>query len=124
MKPDTRLMKEILTATRDKNPNDTWVTFTFTGYSNHAVNDHVRLADDLGLIEMIDLSSIGSKDYKPRRLTAYGHDYLNSKLAPWWRKLFSSIWNMTGKLVWVAVGAAIGAASTILVQHFLTDFIN
>lgn len=120
-----KLMKEILIATRDKNADDTWVTFNFSGYyDENSINNHVRIADDMGLIEMIDLSSIGNRDYKPKWLTAYGHDYLNNQLAPWWKKFLCKIWDVTGKLVWITIGAAIGSASTMLVQKYLTEFLN
>ena len=47
-------------------------------YPAEAVSYHIQLLDEAGLIEAYDASTLNSFNWYPKRLTWYGHEFLDS----------------------------------------------
>ena len=81
MKRDFDLVRTILLgieANEDAIGNG-WITLgKINGYSQEQVSYHVSLLHEAGLIKAIDLSNNLSFYWEPKRLTWYGHEFLDS----------------------------------------------
>ena len=68
MKRDLELCRKMLLAVEaDQSP------FAITGYSLHTLAEHVRLLNEAGFVEVIDLGDMAGDDF---RLTCAGHEFL------------------------------------------------
>lgn len=112
MNKNLKLIRTILEATKDKNPDDSWIEIDFPNYEHHTVVEHVRLLDDEGYIEVMDLSCIGHIDWRPQRLTNAGHDYLAGLSKPLYKAVFERSLDVSGKIIWIFVGGLIGCGGT------------
>jgi hypothetical protein len=119
MNKDLKLIRTILEATRDKKPDGSWVEIDFPNYDPAIVVEHVRLLDDEGYIEAIDLSCIGHIDWRPQRLTNSGHDYLESLSKPLYKTAFEKSMDVSGKMLWIFVGGLIGGVGTYVATLIL-----
>ncbi|MDZ4196666.1 MAG: DUF2513 domain-containing protein [Candidatus Izemoplasmatales bacterium] len=62
------------------------------GFSNDEINYHIMLLNEAGLVEALDLSSHGGLEWKSKRLTWKGHEFLDaSRNETIWNKAKSSI---------------------------------
>ncbi|MGH1397821.1 MAG: DUF2513 domain-containing protein [Alphaproteobacteria bacterium] len=116
---DNNLIKEILSVTKEKASGDTWVELQLSGYEDADVTEHVRLLDEQGYIEAIDLSKIGNVEWKPKRLTVHGHQYLenlNQSIFSRFKQRFAS---HTENIAVSAITSAITAIITIMITRFL-----
>lgn len=80
MKRDLDLIRKILLKLEEAPFEHGWVDLEVEGYSPEQVSYHVKLLADKGLIEAIDLSTHDTDwpDWRPKWLTAHGHDFLDS----------------------------------------------
>lgn len=84
MKRDPDLEREILLAIEasDHDPL-TWINLeNIQGHSPSAISYHVKLLDEAGLIEAQDLSTMSGFNWKPKRITMRGHQYLENVRDP------------------------------------------
>lgn len=88
MKRNMDLVREILLQIEERDQGQRrWVELTIPEHSESEVVEHLFLLHETGLIEGNDTSSIGERDFKARRLTAAGHDFLDSVRDPKiWKK--------------------------------------
>ena len=112
MDRDIKLIKMILEATKNKASEETWIEIDFPNYEAATIIGHIRLLDDEGYIEAVDLSCIGHTDWRPQRLTNSGHDYLDRLNTPLYRTIISQIVNTSGKIIWIFVGGLVGSIGT------------
>ena len=79
MKRDMDLARDILFAV-EKSDDDPlgWIELKLPGRSSKEVAYHVMILAEAGLIEAQDLSSMDGFDYKPKRLTWHGHEFLDA----------------------------------------------
>lgn len=79
MKLDKDLVREILLAVEasDKTP-DSWIDLALESHSNDEVSYHVMLLHEAGFIVAQDLCSISDFDWRPKRLTIRGHEFLDT----------------------------------------------
>lgn len=83
MKRDPDLVRDILLAVEasDEIPMG-WIDIEIEGRSQQEVAYHVQILDEAGLLTAQDLSSMSSYDWRPKRLTAAGHDFLDAVRDP------------------------------------------
>lgn len=97
MKRDMDLVRAILLEV-EKQPDDGGVfDVAVPGHSDAEIYAHVRLLDEAGLIEAIDLSTMDGTRWKPKRLTWFGHEFLDAYRS-------ETIWNRGKELVLKAGG--------------------
>lgn len=81
MRRDMDLARKILFKIEesDSDPHD-WVRFDFPEYDNQKVSYHVMLLAEAGLIEALDVSTMGPDGYRweATRLTWQGHEFLDA----------------------------------------------
>lgn len=79
MKLNKELVREILLAVEasDKTP-DSWIDLIIEGHSEDVVSYHVMLLHEAGFVVGQDLSSMNSFDWRPKRLTIKGHEFLDT----------------------------------------------
>ena len=79
MKRDMDLVREILFAVEESDDDPLgWIDLTLPGRSREDVTYHVMILAEAGLIEAQDLSSMSGFDFKPKRLTWLGHEFLDA----------------------------------------------
>lgn len=81
MKRDMDLVREILLTTEASGESPLgWVKLEFENWPLKEVSYHVVLLAEARMIEMQDLCNMGPDgyDYKPKRLTWYGHEFLDT----------------------------------------------
>ena len=81
MKRDFDLARTILLAieANEDATGHSWIILgKINGYSQEQVSYHVKLLDEAGLIEAIDLSTNTGFSWEPKKLTWHGHDFLES----------------------------------------------
>lgn len=77
MQRDMDVVREILLAIESSNHDPTDVLeLSLPGRDRQLVSYHVHILDEAGLIAAIDFSDDDGHDYRPRRLTWQGHEYL------------------------------------------------
>ena len=79
MKLDKDLVREILLAIEasDQTP-DSWIDLAIDSHSEDEVSYHVMLLHEAGLIVAQDLCSMSDFDWRPKRLTIRGHEFLDT----------------------------------------------
>lgn len=79
MRLDKDLVREILLAIEasDDLPIG-WINLDLTGHSSDVVSYHVMLLAEAGLIEAKNLTTMGSFEWQPARLTCRGHEFLET----------------------------------------------
>ena len=116
MKRDLDLCRRILLAVEssDKDPRD-GVDLDFVDeYPKTVVAEHVRLLDEVGLIEAHNLMAFGPDGYEwmPKRLTMAGHDFLDAARD-------ENIWSTGKRLLEQA-----GGVSLTLLKEQLTQLVR
>ncbi|MDX9674782.1 DUF2513 domain-containing protein [Pseudomonas zeae] len=79
MKLDKDLVREILLAIEasDKTP-DSWINLAIESHCKDEASYHVMLLHEAGLIVAQDLCSMSDFDWRPKRLTFRGHEFLDT----------------------------------------------
>ena len=88
MKLENDVVREILLAIEinDEDPRG-WVELSIPGRTPQQVAYHVQLLAEAGFIEAQDLSSSNIYDWRAKRLTFQGHEFLNTIRDPEiWRR--------------------------------------
>ncbi|MGH8545557.1 MAG: DUF2513 domain-containing protein [Gammaproteobacteria bacterium] len=80
MKRDFDLAREILRQIEESSDavGVKWIDLEIEGRDPVEVSYHVRLLDEAGLIEAFDLTTMGGFDWRPKRLTWAGHEFLDA----------------------------------------------
>ena len=79
MKRDMDLARSILFAVEENEEDPLgWIELDIPDHSAEEVAYHVMILAEAGLIEAQDLSSMDGFDCKPKRLTWYGHEFLDA----------------------------------------------
>jgi len=78
MKRDMDLLRQILVQVEDHPFDMGMVELRFDGRSKAEIAYHVKLAQQAGLVEAIDLSTSNGPDIRPTSLTWHGHEFLEA----------------------------------------------
>lgn len=89
MKFDKDLVREILLAVEavQQDPRQ-WIDLEMPARDARTVAHHVMLLHEAGLLDAADVSSMGHFDWRPKRLTYEGHEFLNTIRD-------GKVWNLT-----------------------------
>ena len=99
MKRDMDLVRAVLTEVERLPYDGGFHDISVRGYSEEEITYHVMLADEAGLIEAHDLSSMDGVCWKPKRLTYQGHEFLDSARSDTvWNKAKETLLATTGTL--------------------------
>lgn len=79
MRLNKELVREILLEVEasDTSPRS-WINLSSEGHGEEVIAYHVMLLDEAGLLVAQDLSSMSRFDWRPKRLTISGHEYLDT----------------------------------------------
>lgn len=110
MKRDPDLVRDILLAVEanDDVPMG-WMNLEIEGRNQQELAYHVQILHEAGLLVAQDLSSIGSYDWRPRRLTAEGHDFLDAARS-------DTVWQEAKKRLGDVGGFALEVAKPLLID--------
>jgi hypothetical protein len=78
MKLDKDLVREILLQVEASPDPMAMVEITAPDHSQEEIAYHVQILDEGGLLEALDLTTMADYDWRPRRLTYNGHEYLDT----------------------------------------------
>ena len=78
MKRNMDLIRTILLEIEKVNYEGGWINLQMAGYSDNEVSYHVMLLTEAGLIDAIDLSTNTVFAWAPKRLTWYGHEFIEA----------------------------------------------
>ncbi len=110
MKRDWDLIRTILFELEKADPTAGWVELDIEDYTPRAVAEHVRLLDEAGLIEVQDVTTMGDYDWRAKRLTWEGHEFLNDARS-------DTLWKRAKELVAEKVGGvSFEVMKAVLVQ--------
>jgi hypothetical protein len=101
MKRDFDLAREILRQVEasEKAVGVGWIDLKMEGKSPIEVSYHVQLMDEAGLIEAQNLTTMGGFDWRPKRLTWAGHEFLDlSRDEDLWKKAKGAVREKLGQL--------------------------
>lgn len=82
MKLDKDLVREILLQVEVSPEPRGWVDLNISGHTEEEIAYHVEILDEAGFIEAQDLSSMSGYDWRPKRLTYEGHEFLDTVRDP------------------------------------------
>jgi hypothetical protein len=79
MKLDKDLVRKILLAVEaaDQTP-DSWIDLEIQNHGAEEISYHVLLLHEAGFLKAQDLSSLADFDWRPKRLTYRGHEFLDT----------------------------------------------
>jgi len=78
MKRDMDLVRLILLKIEEQPYTGAWVELDINDYLPEEITYHVLLLVEANLIEADDVSSMSSIDWKPKRLTWQGHEFIEA----------------------------------------------
>lgn len=78
MKLDKDLVREILLQVEASPDPMGIVDLTISDHEQDEIAYHVQILDEAGLIEALDLTTMSDYDWRPRRLTYDGHEFLDT----------------------------------------------
>lgn len=79
MKLDKDLVREILLAIEDSDKTpDSWIDLAIEDHTDEEVAYHVMLLHEAGFIVAQDLCSMSDFDWRPKRMTIRGHEFLDT----------------------------------------------
>ena len=82
MKRDKELMREILLRIEASPSPVGFVEIDIPKHAQIEVSQHVELLSEAGFIEAYDLTTMDSYDWRPKRLTYEGHEFLDTVRDP------------------------------------------
>ena len=68
----------LLAVEADKGGPRGWIDIEIPGFTEEQISYHVELLSEAGFLEAQDLSHLTSYEWKPKRLTFAGHEYLDT----------------------------------------------
>ena len=77
MKRDMDLVRLILQAVEERQERSL-NPLLIDGYSDDQIQYHIELLDEAGLLSTIDLSTTSEHDFRPKRLTWEGHEFVEA----------------------------------------------
>lgn len=100
MKRDMDLARQILFAVEENDEAPSaWIDLSIPNHSDEEVAYHVMLLNEAGLIEAHDLRSGFDYCYKPKRLTWYGHEFIEAARSDThWKRAKTEVIKQTGGL--------------------------
>jgi len=124
MKRDNKIIKQILIDLRDIKKDydlwdDDWQKELLNKYDVDELQEHFKLLFEDNLIEAIDTSTKDSRSINPKRLTSYGHDYLEELLTPWWKSIWRNILDATSKTIYSKIGYIISLIFLLSIVYLL-----
>ena len=78
MKLDKDLVREILLQVEASPEPMGWVEVSVADHSQEEIAYHVQILDEAGFVEAIDLTTTDGYDWRPKRLTYEGHEFLDT----------------------------------------------
>jgi hypothetical protein len=99
MKLDKDLIRSVLLAVESYNAPRGWVMIEVHGHTDEEIAYHVEILAEAGFIEADNLSSLSSYDWRAKRLTYQGHEFLDTIRD-------SKVWSETKK-----IASTVGAGS-------------
>lgn len=79
MRLDKDLIREILLAVEASNHDPSgWMELEIPGHTPEEVSYHVQLLDEAGFLEAQELTSLDGCEWRPKRLTYQGHEFLDT----------------------------------------------
>ena len=78
MKLDKDLVREILLQVEASPEPMAMVELNIPDHSQEEIAYHVQILDEAGFIEALDLTTMADYDWRPRRLTYEGHEFLDT----------------------------------------------
>ena len=78
MKLDKDLVREVLLQVEASPDPMAWVDITVDGHSEEEIAYHVQILDEAGLLEAEELTSLDGYDWRAKRLTYEGHEFLDT----------------------------------------------
>ncbi|WP_404443478.1 DUF2513 domain-containing protein [Sutcliffiella horikoshii] len=78
MKRDMELIRTILISIEENNSQMGWIDLDIPEYEDDMISYHVELLNNAGFIEAVDLSSMDGYEWKPKKITWNGHEFLDS----------------------------------------------
>ncbi len=116
MKRDMDLVRRVLFELEETDDDGDWIDFKLDGVDQKVLSGHIHLMAEAGLIEASDLSDREGPDWKPRRLTWRGHEFLEFiRSQTVWEKTKKAVIEKTGGL---ALGALEAYARHLVGQLF------
>lgn len=92
MKRDMDLIRQILLAIEAQPHQGGWLDIEIPGYEAGKITYHIMLLNGAGLIEAIDLSTHGGIDWRAKRLTWDGHEFLDlARNDTVWKKVLGGL---------------------------------
>jgi hypothetical protein len=99
------LVRSVLLAIESYDAPRGWVTINLPGHTDEEIAYHVEILADAGFIEAEDLSSFSGYDWRAKRLTYQGHEFLDTVRD-------NKVWSETKK-----IASTVGAGSvTVLFE--------
>ena len=99
MKRDMGLIREILLQVEARPSVNDWGPVEIDGRSQEEISYHVKMLDDDGLLEALNMHTLDGFKSDPKFLTARGHDFLDSIRSP-------SVWGKVKQQLDVIGGSA------------------
>jgi hypothetical protein len=78
MKLDKDLVREILLQVETSPDPMEMVNLSIPDHSQEEIAYHVQILDEAGFIEALNLTTMSGYDWRPRRLTYEGHEFLDT----------------------------------------------
>ena len=115
MKRDMDLIRQILFKLEELPMTGGWHNIEIDGHTEEEITYHVRLMDEAGLIEAMDLTTLGGTDWHPQRITYAGHEFLDAARSDKvWNTAKDKLLSVTGTLTIEGMKIALGAAMKAL----------
>jgi hypothetical protein len=98
-KRDMDLIRKILFDVESQPSKMGWYDPHIENKTEEDISYHVQLAQDAGLIEAIDLSTLDGPCWRPVRLTSQGHDFIEAACnETFWKQAKQNVLQKTGSL--------------------------
>jgi hypothetical protein len=97
MKRDMDLIRAVLIEVEKLPYDGGFHDISVHGYSGEEITYHVRLANEAGLIEAINLTTVDGICWRPLRLTYEGHEFLDAARS-------DTVWEKAKKMLLSATG--------------------
>ena len=78
MKLNKDLVREILLQVEASSEPRGWIDLAIPGHTEEEIAYHVEILNEASFIEAQDLSSMSGYDWRPKRLTYEGHEFLDT----------------------------------------------
>jgi hypothetical protein len=78
MKLDKELVRKILLQVEESPDPMGWIDLSIPEHTELEVAYHVQILDEAGFIEAHDLTTMDGYDWRPKRLTYEGHEFLDT----------------------------------------------